>query len=92
MSDYFLEIDVDKLTLTFLKDYQLPLPVYKNEATRIIFNTEEEYCNYLKQIEKTTTDLLSEYWIRKTPELIAKNRIIIRVLTVLNEARAKKYT
>ncbi|RYE35817.1 MAG: hypothetical protein EOP42_05615 [Sphingobacteriaceae bacterium] len=90
MNDFFLEIDLDKLTLTKLEEYQLPFPVFKNDSLKLIFNTEEEYCDYLNQIEKTTTALLSEYWVLKTPELIVKNRVIIKVLTVLHEAKAKK--
>ena len=92
MSEVFLKIDADKLTLANLKDNQMPMPVFnQNEITGIIFYTENEYCDYLKEIEKASTKYLSEYWLSKTPQLIEKNRYIIKVLTILQDARAKKY-
>ncbi|RYE36960.1 MAG: hypothetical protein EOP42_01420 [Sphingobacteriaceae bacterium] len=91
MCNIFLEINADKLTLDNLKDCHLPVPVYKNETSAIVFYTEEAYCDYLNEIEKASTRFLAEYWMFKTPELIIKNRNIIRVLTILQEARAKKY-
>ncbi|MGI4728912.1 MAG: hypothetical protein ACRYGB_10110 [Janthinobacterium lividum] len=90
MNEFFLEIDVDKIILTNLQNYQLPLPVYKNKTSTIVFNTEEEFYKYLIEIEKASTIFLSEYWLFKTPELIAKNRYIVKLLTVLHEAHAKK--
>lgn len=92
MNEVFLEIAVDKSLFTSLKEYQLPVPVFEeNEISTIIFDTEDDYCKCLNAIEKVSTNYLSEYWLFKTPELIEKNRCIIRVLTILNEARAKKY-
>lgn len=92
MNEVFLEIAVNNSMFTSLKEYQLPVPVFEeNEISTIIFDTENDYCECLKEIEKVSTKYLSEYWLFKTPELIEKNRCIIRVLTILNEARAKKY-
>lgn len=92
MNEVFLEIPVNKLLLTNLKEYQLPVPVSKdNEILAIIFDTEEDYCKCLSEIEKVSTNFLSEYWLSKTPELIEKNRCVNRILTILDNARTKKY-
>ncbi len=92
MNEVFLEIAVNKYMFTSLQEYQLPVPVFvENETSTIIFDTEDDYCKCFKEIEKVSTNYLSEYWLLKTPELIEKNRCIIRVLTILHEARVKKY-
>lgn len=91
MNEVFLEIDARKLMLDGLKEHQLPLPALTTDiADRIVFYTEDEYCDYLKEMEKASTKFLAEYWLVKSPQLILKNRYIVKVLTILNEARAAK--
>ncbi|RYE36619.1 MAG: hypothetical protein EOP42_02695 [Sphingobacteriaceae bacterium] len=91
MNEVFLEIDTRKLLLASLKEHQLPLPAQIAEYTdRIIFYTEDDYCNYLKEMEKASTKFLAEYWLVKSKQLIEKNRYIVKVLTILNEAKAVK--
>ncbi|WP_419800994.1 hypothetical protein [Mucilaginibacter sp.] len=91
MGEVFLEIDASKLILANLKEHELPLPVFiAEDNNNIFFLTEEEYCDYLKEIEKISTKVLAEYWLIKTPKLIEKNRFIVKVLTVLQSARANK--
>ncbi len=91
MTNVFLEIETSKLMLATIKEHQLPLPALIAETSaHLVFYTEEEYCNYLKEMEKASTKFLAEYWLIKSPQLIEKNRFIVKMLTILNEAKATK--
>ena len=68
------------------------MPMYKEDnGFSMLFLTEDDYCKYLKDLENESNIFLSEYWMVKTKELIDKNRFIIRVITVLNNAQSQKY-
>jgi len=91
MNKVFLEIVPVNITTADFIDHNLSMPMYKEDnGFSMFFLTEDDYCKYLKDLENESNIFLSEYWMVKTKELIDKNRFIIRVITVLNNARSQK--
>lgn len=92
MNEVFLEIVTAKFTATDFEKHQLQMPIQQGcSDSKIIFFNEAAYNTYIKELEKECDNLLSQYWLIKSSELIDKNRFIIKVLTVIRQEYSKKF-
>lgn len=92
MDGVFLEIVSESFTEDDFQQYQLPMSFYKgNEGFKMIFFKEEQYFNYVNELENLSNVFLYQYWMTKSMVLVDKNKFIIKVLTTMSAARLKKY-
>lgn len=92
MDQVFLEVAPARFNASDFAKHHLSMPDCNfNDGFQIVFNTEDDYYNYLNELEAEISNLLSQYWIVKTEDLIERNKFVIAVITALTVAKFKKY-
>ena len=92
MNEVFLEIVTAKFTAADFEKHQLLMPANQNGSDlKLVFFDQANFNSYLNELEKECDNLLSQYWLTKSSEMIEKNKFVISVITVLKRGYLSKF-